>query len=73
MKQRNFIRLLAVLLAVILLALPVSANSGQRLAVEREVYAFLTEELKLTTAAAQAAAQARAASRCLRRTGKHRA
>lgn len=52
MKHRNFIRLLAILLTVVLLALPVSADSGQRLSVEREVYAYLTEELKLTTAAA---------------------
>ena len=52
MKYRNLIRLLAVLLTVALLAAPVCASSGQRLAVEREVYAFLTEELKLTTAAA---------------------
>ena len=52
MKYRNPIRLLAVLLTMVLLAVPVSAGSGQRLSVEREVYAYLTEELKLTTAAA---------------------
>ena len=52
MKYRNLIRLLAVLLAAVLLALPVSADAGQRLAVERQVYAYLTEELNLTTAAA---------------------
>ena len=51
--RRNFIRLLVLLLAASLLAAaPVSADSGQRLAVEREVYSFLTGELKLSTAAA---------------------
>lgn len=52
MKQRNFIRILAALLAVCFLAVPVSADSGQRLAVERQVYEYLTGELKLSTAAA---------------------
>ena len=50
---RQFIfRLLAVLLAAVLLAAPVSAEPLEQMAVEREVYAFLTEELGLTTAAA---------------------
>jgi hypothetical protein len=50
---RQFIfRLLAVLLAVVLLAVPASADPLEQMAVEREVYAFLTEELGLTTAAA---------------------
>lgn len=50
---RQFIfRLLAVLLAAVLLAAPVSADPLEQMTVEREVYAFLTEELGLTTAAA---------------------
>ena len=50
---RQFIfRLLAVLLAAAALAMPVCAEPLEQMAVEREVYAFLTEELGLTTAAA---------------------
>ena len=52
MAHRKYIQILALLLTVALLASPVSAGTGQRLAVERQVYAYLTEELKLTTAAA---------------------
>lgn len=52
MVHRNFTRLLILLLIMALLAVPVSANAGQRLAVERQVYEFLTGELKLSTAAA---------------------
>lgn len=52
MVSRNFTRLLAVLLALVLLAAPAAASSGQQLAVERQVYDYLTNELKLTTAAA---------------------
>ena len=52
MVRHNFIRLLALLLAAALLAVPVSAGTGQRLAVERQVYEYLTGELKLSTAAA---------------------
>jgi len=52
MVRSNFIRLLALVCALFLLAGPVSADAGQRLAVERQVYEYLTGELKLTTAAA---------------------
>ena len=52
MVSRNFTRLPAVILALILLAVPVFASSSQQLAVERQVYEYLTTELKLTTAAA---------------------
>ena len=52
MRHQNLIRLLAVLLTVALLAVPVSADAGDRLAVEREVYDYLTNELLLSTAAA---------------------
>ena len=52
MVQRNFIRLLAVVLLVALLSPCVLADAGERLAVEREVYDFLTEELMLSNAAA---------------------
>ena len=52
MAQRNIARLLVLLLTAALLAAPVSANAGQRLAVERQVYEYLTGELKLSTAAA---------------------
>lgn len=50
--HRKFAQLLILLLTVALLAAPVSANTGQRLAVERQVYQYLTQELKLSTAAA---------------------
>jgi len=51
--HRNFIRFLAAALLLPLLLLPVSASSaGERLAVEREVFDYLTDELKLSTAAA---------------------
>ena len=52
MVQRNFIRLLAAVLIVIMLSPCAFADAGERLAVEREVYDFLTEELNLSTAAA---------------------
>ena len=52
MVHKKLIRLLAVLLTAVLLAVPVSADAGQRLAVEREVYDYLTNELSLSTAAA---------------------
>ena len=52
MVHRNFIRLLALLLALCALAAPVSANAGERLAVEREVFDYLTTELNLSDAAA---------------------
>ena len=52
MVHRNFIRLLAVLLAVMLFSPCVLADAGERLAVEREVFDYLTGELNLSTAAA---------------------
>ena len=52
MVHKQICRLLAVLLAVLLLAVPVSAEPLEQMAVEREVYGFLTEELGLSTAAA---------------------
>ena len=52
MVHRNFIRLLALLLALAALTLPVSADTGERLAVEREVFDYLTTELMLSDAAA---------------------
>ena len=52
MVYKNFIRLLALLLALAALTAPVSADAGQRLAVEREVFDFLTNELMLSDAAA---------------------
>ena len=52
MVHKNLIRLLAGLLAAVILAAPVSAEPLEQMAVEREVYAFLTGELKLSTAAA---------------------
>lgn len=52
MVHKNFIRLLAVLLTAVLLVTPVSADSAERLAVEREVYDYLTNDLMLSTAAA---------------------
>ena len=52
MVQRNFIRLLAAVMIVVMLSPCAFADAGERLAVEREVYDFLTEELKLSTAAA---------------------
>ena len=52
MVHRNFIRLLALVLALMALSLPVSADTGDRLAVEREVFDYLTTELMLSDAAA---------------------
>ena len=52
MVHRNFIRLLALVLTLSALAVPVSANAGERLAVEREVFDYLTTELNLSDAAA---------------------
>ena len=44
MVHKNFIRLLALLLALAALTAPVSADAGQRLVVEREIFDFLTNE-----------------------------
>ena len=52
MIQKNFIRLLALLLALMALAAPVSADAGARMAVEREIFDFLTNEMVLSDAAA---------------------
>ena len=53
MAHKNYIRLLAVLLALLALAAPVSASgAGERLAVEREVFDYLTNDLALSDAAA---------------------
>lgn len=52
MIKKIIFRLLAVLLAAVLLGVPVSAEPLEQMAVEREVYAFLTDELGLSTAAA---------------------
>lgn len=52
MIHRNLIRLLAGLLAIVLLVPAVSASAGERLAVEREIFDYLTDELMLSTAAA---------------------
>ena len=52
MVHKQLSRLLAVLLAVVFLAVPVSAEPLEQMAVEREIYGFLTGELGLSTAAA---------------------
>ena len=52
MVKRNFIRLLAVVLLIALVSPCALADAGERLAVEREVYDFLTGELMLSNAAA---------------------
>ena len=52
MVKRNFIRLLAAVLIIAVLSPCALADAGERLAVEREVYDFLTEELMLSNAAA---------------------
>ena len=52
MVHKNFIRLLAVLLLIPLLLTTASASTAERLTVEREVFDYLTNELKLSTAAA---------------------
>ena len=53
MAHKNYIRLLAVLLALLALAAPVSASgAGERLVVEREVFDYLTNDLALSDAAA---------------------
>ena len=53
MVHKNFIRLLALLLALCGLAAPVlAADAGERLAVEREVFDFLTNDMALSDAAA---------------------
>ena len=52
MVYRNFIRLLALVLALCALAVSVSADAGQRLAGEREIFDYLTTELNLSDAAA---------------------
>ena len=53
MVHKNYIRLLALVLALCALAMPVSAaDAGERLAVEREVFDYLTTELMLSDAAA---------------------
>ena len=57
MVKRNFIRLLAAVLIIAVLSPCAFADAGERLAVEREVYDFLTEELMLSNAAATAGSQ----------------
>ena len=52
MAKKNFIRLLTAVLVTVLLSPCVLADAGERLAVEREVFDFLTEELMLSNAAA---------------------
>ena len=52
MVKRNFIRLLAAVLLIAVLSPCAFADAGERLAVEREVYDFLTGELMLSNAAA---------------------
>ncbi len=52
MVHKNILRLLTILLTVVLLAASVSASAGERLAVERKVFDYLTGELKLSNAAA---------------------
>ncbi len=52
MGLRKYIHILAVVLILGLLAAPVGASSAERLTVERQVYEYLTTELKLSTAAA---------------------
>ena len=52
MVKRNFIRLLVAVLLIAMLSPCVLADAVERLAVEREVYDFLTEELMLSNAAA---------------------
>lgn len=52
MVKRNFIRLLAAVLVIVLSAPVAFADAGQRLNVEQQVFDFLTNELMLTNAAA---------------------
>ena len=52
MVKRNFIRLLAAVLIIAVLSPCAFADAGERLAVEREVYDYLTGELMLSSAAA---------------------
>lgn len=52
MAHKNFIRLLAAVLLMAVLSPVVSADAGERLAVEREVFDYLTNELMLSNAAA---------------------
>ena len=52
MVKRNFIRLLAAVLLLALVRPCAFADAGERLAVERDVYDFLTGELPLSNAAA---------------------
>ena len=52
MVKRNFIRLLAALLVIVLCAPAVFADAGQRLEVERQVFDYLTNDLMLSNAAA---------------------
>ena len=52
MRHQNLIRLLAVFLTMALQIIPVSADAGDRLAVEREVFDYLANELMLSNAAA---------------------
>ena len=52
MAKKNFIRLLAAVLALMLFSPSVLADAGERLAVERQVFDYLTQELKLSHAAA---------------------
>ena len=52
MAKKHFIRLLTAVLVTLLLSPWVFADAGERLAVEREVFDYLTEELMLSNAAA---------------------
>lgn len=52
MVKRNFIRLLAALLVIVLCSPAVFADAGQRLEVERQVFDYLTNDLMLSNAAA---------------------
>ena len=52
MVHKNLIRLLTAALVIVLLSPWVSADAGTRLAVEREVFDYLTNELSLSNAAA---------------------
>ena len=52
MAKRNYIRLLAALLVIVLCAPAVFADAGERLSVERQVFDYLTDELNLSNAAA---------------------
>ena len=52
MAKKTYIRLLTAVLVVLLLSPGVRADAGERLMVERQVFDYLTQELKLSNAAA---------------------